>query len=69
MNIKGVIMINKLKPPVPLIKSVQCSLTKRGKPPVNLTLTVNVNVLPSLNSSQAESTLKFNISIYCVLFS
>lgn len=71
MNIKGVIMIKKLKPPVPLIKSVQslCSLTKRGKPPVNLTLTVNVNVLPSLNSSQAASTLKFNISIYCVLFS
>ena len=69
MNIKGVIMIKKLKPPVPLIKSVQCSLTKRRKPPVNLTLTVNVNVLPSLNSSQAASTLKFNISIYCVLFS
>ena len=69
MNIKGVIMIKKLKPPVPLIKPVQCSLTKRGKPPVNLTLTVNVNVLPSLNSSQAASTVKFNISIYWVLFS
>ena len=40
-----------------------------GSERVNLTLTVNVNVLPSLNSFQAASTLKFNISIYCVLFS